>query len=319
MDGFDYFSDLRKNFEAYYNEKLWPKLFELEEERIKQLCRFCVLFFIMCVALPCFIIKMWGEWIYFVFTQGSPFDAEAVVKLGILLFAVIIAIVGYPIFSYKHNVKYSIIDDFINFFGNFKHLFTHHIDDEIIGKSLLFNYYNRHSGDDYFEGQYKNIKMTISEEEMRIKHNKGNSTVFKGIVILLDFPKRFAGQTVVFKDWKYFNCFHTTAKEFEKITLEDVRFEKEFEIYSTDQIEARYLLTTAFMERILKVREVFKGKKIQFSFFDNQLLIAINTSADMFEPASLFKRSTDRRPIDTVLEQFISIFAIVEFLKLTQQ
>ena len=314
----DYFSKLRLEFDNYYYQKLWPKLLNLEENRLKQLHRFWILFFIMCFALPCFIIKMWGEWLYLIFTQGSSQEIEGIIKLGALLFIVILAVVSYPIISYETDVKSSIIDDFANFFGNFKHYFARKIDDEIIKKSLLFGNYNRHSGDDFFEGQYKNVKMIISEEEMYIKHNKGQTNVFEGIVILLDFPRSFKGQTVVFKDWGIFNFMHKKLR-LENIKLEDVIFEKEFEVYGTDQIEARYLLTTAFMERILMVREAFKSKKIQFSFFDNRLFIAINTTTDMFEPASLFKRSTDRRPIDKVLEQFISVFSIVEFLKLTQQ
>ena len=318
MSDNDYFSKLRLEFDNYYYQKLWPKLLNLEENRLKQLHRFWILFFIMCFALPCFIIKTCGAWIYLIFTQGSSHEIEGIIKLGTLLFIVIFAIVSYPIVSYKVDVKFSIIDDFINFFGNFKHYFARKIDDETIKESLLFSRYNRHSCDDFFKGEYKNVKMTISEEELYVKHNKGQSTVFKGIIILLDFPKPFKGKTIVFKDWGIFNFIHT-MRQFENIKLEDVIFEKEFEVFGTDQIEARYLLTTAFMERMLKVRDAFKGKKIQFSFFDNQLLIAINTSADMFEPATLFKCSTDRRPIDKVLEQFISVFSVVEFLKLTQQ
>lgn len=319
MNNFDYFSDLRKNFEAYYNEKLWPKLFELEKERLRQLYRFWILVLIMCIGLPCFIVKMWGEWIYLVFTERNLHNIEAIVRLGLLLVAIIIVVVGYPAISYKNAVKFSVINDFINFFGRFRHRCAKHLSDDLIKKSLLINPYNRHSGDDYFEGTYKDVGMVISEEEMRFKRSKGSSNVFKGIIILLNFPKSFKGQTVVFKDWGLFNIFHKPSYKFEHIKFEDINFEEKFEVYGTDQIEARYLLTTSFMERMLMVRDAFKGKKIQFSFFENQLLIAIESSINMFEPASLFRRSTNRHSINIVLEQFISIFNVVEFLKLTQQ
>ncbi|MBR1605228.1 MAG: DUF3137 domain-containing protein [Alphaproteobacteria bacterium] len=313
------FTKYRADFEEYYYQKIWPKLIEMEEKRLRQLYRFWILFFIMCCALPCFIIYMWGEWLYVAFTQCSGKELEGIIKLGLLLIALIVSIVGYPIVCYKSDVKNAIIKDFINFFGSFDHNIFSKIHDETIKKSLLFNSYNRHYGDDYFYGKYRNVDMVISEEELIFKRNKGQNTVFDGVLILLKFPKNFLGQTVVFKDWGYFNCFHKTAKHFENVKLEDIIFEKEFEVFATDQIEARTLLTTAFMERILKVRDIFHGKKIQFSFFDNHLLIAIHTSTDMFEPSSLFKCSTDRRPINNVFEQFLAVFAIIEFLKLTQQ
>ena len=315
----DYFSKLRTDFEGFYYQKLWYKLATMEAKRIKYLNLFWLLFFLLGVAFPLFIIWSCGAWLYLVFTEGSSKEIEGILKLIILIAAVIISIIGAPIVSYHSDIKSSIIKDFINFFGHFKHYFFKNIDDEIIKKSQLIGKFNRHNGDDYFCGTYKNVQMVISEEELSMKHNKGESTVFKGVMIILDFPKKFNGQTVIFKDWGHFNFFHTTEKKLERIKLEDVLFEKEFEVYGTDQIEARYLLTAAFMERMLCVRDAFKGKKIQFSFFDNHLFIAINTSKNMFEPASLFKCTTDRRPINDVLEQFISVFSIVEFLKLTQQ
>ncbi|MBQ8465812.1 MAG: DUF3137 domain-containing protein [Alphaproteobacteria bacterium] len=315
----DYFSKLRADFDDFYYKNLWYKLVTLEENRIKHLHRFWLLFFLLGIALPLFCLWAFGEWMYLVFTEGSSKDIEGLLKLILLIGAVIVSVIGAPIVAYHTDVKDSIIDDFIGFFGSFKHYFFKKIDDNIITQSQLISGFNRHSGDDYFCGTYKDVRMIISEEHLSKKHNKGESTIFEGIIILLDFPKKFNGQTVVLKDWGHFNFLHTTEKKLERIKLEDIIFEKEFEVYGTDQIEARYLLTTAFMERMLLVRNAFKGKKIQFSFFDSKLFIAINTSKDMFEPASLFKSSTDRRPINDVLEQFISVFSIVEFLKLTQQ
>lgn len=319
MSQSDYFEQLRLDFETFYYQKLWLKLTQMEEQRLKYLHRFLILLFLAVVVLPCFIIWMWGEWIYLIFTQGTPKEIESLIKLGLLIFSVVFAVVGSPIVSYKRAIKDSIIEDFISFFGQFKHSSSRRISDQLIEQSLLFNRYNRHRGDDYFYGTYKNVEMVISEEDLRYKGGKSESSVFNGIIVLLDFPKSFKGQTVIFKDWNILNFAHKPAKEFQRVALEDVVFEKAFEVYATDQIEARFLLSTAFMERILSVQKAFEGRKIQFSFFENKLLLAINTSIDMFEPASLFKSSTDRRPINAVLEQFISVFAVAELLKLIQQ
>ena len=101
--------------------------------------------------------------------------------------------------------------------------------------------------------------------------------------------------------------------------MEDVVFEKEFEVYSQNQIEARYLLTTAFMERMLKLKELYKGKKIQFSFQDSKVLIAINTKKNMFEPCTLLKTNLRQAQVYKVFEQFMTIFSVVDMLKLHQK
>ena len=46
-------------------------------------------------------------------------------------------------------------------------------------------------------------------------------------------------------------------KPFQKIVLEDIEFEKRFDTYSTNQVEARYLLTTLFMKRFENLKTPF--------------------------------------------------------------
>jgi tRNA threonylcarbamoyl adenosine modification protein YeaZ len=111
---------------------------------------------------------------------------------------------------------------------------------------------------------------------------------------------------------------YTGLYRFEKkeVKLEDVVFSKKWKVYATDQIEARYLLTTAFMERILEVKRRFKGKDIEFSFFDNKLFIAVHTSKDLFETTSLFKSALSYHRMQNVVYQFYSVFSIIDLLKI---
>lgn len=67
------------------------------------------------------------------------------------------------------------------------------------------------------------------------------------------------------KDSGWLNLFKKIGRP-ERVKLEDVSFERQFEVFSDNQIEARYLLTTAFMERMSEVKKAFQGKNIQFSF-----------------------------------------------------
>jgi hypothetical protein len=57
-------------------------------------------------------------------------------------------------------------------------------------------------------------------------------------------------------------------------------------VISSDQIEARYILTTSLMQRLIDYK--LKTKKgIKFSFVDNKLYCAIPNYIDLFEPALL--------------------------------
>ena len=69
--------------------------------------------------------------------------------------------------------------------------------------------------------------------------------------------KNFSGQTIVVP--KYINY---NARNNEEVILEDTNFRKLNNVYSTDQIEARYLLTPSFMERIKSIGKIFAQKAL---------------------------------------------------------
>ena len=98
------------------------------------------------------------------------------------------------------------------------------------------------------------------------------------------------------------------------INLEDIDFEKKWKVYSQDQIEARCLLNPKFMEQLKNVQKYFHGKKIDCSFWENNLLIAIHTNEDMFETTSLFSSALSYKNMRKVVTQFYSVFAIIEEL-----
>ena len=67
------------------------------------------------------------------------------------------------------------------------------------------------------------------------------------------------------------------------VKLENPEFESEFAVYSGDQIESRYILSSSLMERILSFKKQTK-KKIQLSFVDSRLYVTVPYSKNLFEP-----------------------------------
>jgi hypothetical protein len=129
--------------------------------------------------------------------------------------------------------------------------------------------------------------------------------------------KNFNGQTVVFtKSWLQ---LPRSTPNMSKVIFENPEFNKKFKVYATDQVEARYLLTTVFMENVMKLKQLYHGKTVDLSFFDNNVLIAISTSKNMFETTSLFRSALDYRMMSDVIRQFHYIFEIIEVLQLNKK
>ncbi|WPZ34658.1 DUF3137 domain-containing protein [Thalassobaculum sp. OXR-137] len=70
---------------------------------------------------------------------------------------------------------------------------------------------------------------------------------------------------------------------FRPVDLESLDFEERFTVFATDQIGARYLLTPAFMERLVKMTEVIGYDAAHFVCVDSHLTLLFDTRADPFE------------------------------------
>ena len=307
-------AELRRKFRIFYQQELKAFFAPMEAERQKYLRRFWTLFIISSIALPAIIVL---SVLHFISIDSLPGRNET--EFFLISLAILAAVCSAPIISYKKHVKGNVMEKMVQFFGDFSYLHENKIDWDILEKSRLFLKPSSYDGDDYFYGKYKGIGITISEEKHEKRQGKSTYTTFRGIIILLDMDKRFEGKTIVRKKRPLFlNQLHRPAKK-RTVKLEDPEFNKRFAVFSNDQVEARYLLTTAFMERMLKVRDAFGAKSIEFSFFDNRLLIKVPTRKDMFEASSLFTSATDYNRIERAFDQFCSVFSIVDMLKLSRR
>ena len=68
------------------------------------------------------------------------------------------------------------------------------------------------------------------------------------------------------------------------------------------------------MEKMLAIKRLFHGKSIDFSFFDNKLLIAVHTRKNLFETTSLFVPALSYHKVREVISQLNSIFSVIDVI-----
>lgn len=188
---------------------------------------------------------------------------------------------------------------------------------------------DRYRGEDYFRGRIGKTDIEFSEVTARHKsssesgarQNEKYTTIFRGLFIIADFNKHFKTHTVVVPDTaeKLFGRFGQNLQAFSPgrgklIRLEDPRFEKEFCVYGDDQVEARYILTPALMERILAFKRKW-NTRVYLSFLDSKVYIAISMYKDLFELRP-FKPAADYHFLEENLRFLILLTEIVEDLNL---
>ncbi len=105
----------------------------------------------------------------------------------------------------------------------------------------------------------------------------------------------------------------------QEIKLEDPEFTKKYQAFSSDQIEGRYLITPAFMERFQNLQTSFGARKAKCSFYGDNLMFAIFTNKNLFEIGNLFHSLEDPKQMEVFFNELTSIFLLVDYFKLDEK
>jgi len=305
------------DFRTYYEQELRPLLAPLEASR-KKVKRLGLLGYLVI-----------GLFVLFIILSNGSFDVVSGV-LAILSFVAIIVI--WVIFwkqrkAFRLMFKEQIVRKLIGY-----------VDPELCyepGRCIPEREYkmsglfqtspDRYNGDDYLEGVHDKTRFSCSELHTEYKVNSGKNThwetIFKGLFFIGDFNKYFSGRTYVWTaDAPQLNfmsrLFSSFARELEKVNLESAEFNRRFIVYSTDQVEARYILTPSFMERLVRLQQM-TSTDTSMSFVQTNIHIAIPMKEDLFEPAVFGANDFSR------LEQFRAtiqiVYEIIDELKLNER
>lgn len=192
--------------------------------------------------------------------------------------------------------------------------------------SLFKQRIDRYTSEDQVVGKVGATETTFSEVHAQYKTRDGKGhtqwhTIFQGILFVGDFNKDFRGRTVVLPDTAERllgglgqRLQSWTPGRDDLVRLEDPEFEREFVVYGSDQIEARYVLSTSLMERILQFKRK-TGKRICLSFVGSKVFVALPYTKNLFEPR-LFSTLLDFGTVAQYFEDLQLAMGIVEDLNL---
>ncbi len=141
---------------------------------------------------------------------------------------------------------------------------------------------------------------------------------FRGVLVEFEMNKNFEGHTFILERAVTSSTIKFDQAKFEEVKLEDAEFCEKYIVYSDNQVEARYVLTTAFIERFKNMKTAFKAKFIRAAFKDGKITIAIDAGRDLFQMASLDK-DTDSNTFTELFDEILSVLELINVLKLNQK
>ena len=304
----------------FFYEKVYPDLEFLENKRIE------IFNYIKTVAIIfCFFVGI--SYVYLQDFMDSFTFLLFVVGIGSTVFGFLYKM---KVAGFSSLYKDFVVEKLVSFVDNsLRYNKLGMIPEYEYKKSRLFpQTIDRFSGDDLVSGKINGVDIRFSElhHEIKIENEKGKSyykTVFQGIFFIADFNKNFHGKTVVLPDsserflGSFSHLFQSLSTRGELVKLDNPEFEREFVVYSDDQIEARYILSHSFMQNILELKKMV-GKNLYISFINSKIYIAINFKEQLFEP-KIYKKVTNFDDIKFYFQVISLSVDIVKYLSLDRK
>ncbi|MDW8236954.1 MAG: DUF3137 domain-containing protein [Aquificaceae bacterium] len=220
------------------------------------------------------------------------------------------------------------------FGNNIKYDPNNYIQKDYFISSLLFQHKlqpDRYGGEDFIYASVGGIDIKFSEvyaqykQEYRTKGRKREIwiDIFRGVFVVTEFKKVAKLPVVVLPSSE--KVVSLPWDKLKRVKLEDPEFEKLFDVWSKDQIEARYILSISLMQRMVEFYKKAKEKgfrpEIYFSFIGNKLFCALKPgfSGDFLRVP--FYLSTSKRVLmsethQLYIQEVELILSIIEELNL---
>lgn len=224
--------------------------------------------------------------------------------------------------NFKNTYKKTIILElFKTMFKSIKYLPNEGIPKSVLSDTNMIDTGDIFRSEDYVSARYKNVSFEFSDVEIEEEYTDSDGdtrrvTIFKGQWYVFDFNKQFKADLQVcekgFQNARRGSLFG--SNKFNKVQLEDIEFNKEFNVYAQNSLDAFYVLTPKTMENIKELNDKVSGKML-FCFINNKLHVGLHSGKDLFEP-NLFKEIDIEQNHKQALEEIKMITHFIDILNL---
>ncbi|MEO1661494.1 MAG: DUF3137 domain-containing protein [Pseudomonadota bacterium] len=249
------------------------------------------------------------------FQSGNDDTAAGVSIAGL---AMLWGWVTQPKRQYARAYKTKILPEIARLFGDFRYAPKGKIRMQVLKPSKIVPQHQSYSSEDYFEGEYKSVGIHFSEIKLTKKSGRSTVTVFQGLAVLLTHgTRKFHGHTILTKDQgKIGEWFKSRFSNLDRADLVDPEFERLFDVYTNDQVEARFLIDPLIVENLKTLHDEYSGTDMMAAFYQGHFLILIGSHKNHFEPSNIHVQATNEESLLSMHREISQILSIVDRLSL---
>lgn len=182
----------------------------------------------------------------------------------------------------------------------------------------LVPFHTRSHLEDFWSGELEGLEFLLHEARLSKKRGSGKNrrwvTVFRGAIFRIASGRSFHGTTLVHRAGQHESWFGLGGRkdsvDFDGHRLHAVDmvhpdFEDRFDVWSDDQVEARYLVDPLYVERLLALENAFGGNGVCSLFDKGDIIVAVR-GANMFESGAINPES-DRIMVEQCARQLAAM------------
>lgn len=166
---------------------------------------------------------------------------------------------------------------------------------------------------DFLAGRRGEVDFTICEAVLHQGSGKNRHIAFQGQLFRLVTPRRLASTTVVLRNAGWLKSFERPAG-LQSVGLEDPAFNQAFVVFGSDQVEAREILTPAFMQQLVDLETAYAAGHVRCAFCQNELLIALE-GPNRFEVGNMFSTLVNRSRVESIARDIEQVFKMIDAFK----
>jgi len=137
-------------------------------------------------------------------------------------------------------------------------------------------------GGQNFEFTELEAVLTTEQLQQKAQGQDISDTGFEGVILRLDIDKKFLGKTVIRFDAGAFNP--PRLSKLKRVGFLNNAFERRYDVYSSDAVEAHYLITPDLIERLMNFRHVLNGRAVQCAFMHGSIYVILGLDNHLIRP-----------------------------------
>ncbi len=226
---------------------------------------------------------------------------------------------GEPLKAYARVHKREFMPKMAKALGGLSYHPSRGVSAKMINKLAVVPAYDRYDAEDCFMGNYKGMKVILSEARLYTKARK-DAPVFNGLFVLLEAPEDvFEGHTIITSNDKMVNAYASTRWKTMSpvnVMVSEASWDR-FKIYSTKPDAAAHTVNERLLKELAEAGDVFDKAPITAVLFKKRyIFMMIPHDKDMFEASGLFVPVTTRDQALRVKKEIEQLLEVVDVFDL---